>query len=510
VLTYHNNSSLTAANLTETQLTPDNVNSDSFGKLRSLQVDGQIYAQPLYVPGLRFNKHGRIVKRNMAYIATQNDTVYAYDADRGSLIWHIAAYNKKMGDKPVPAEDTGSDDITPQIGITSTPVIDKSTNTIYVVAKIKRGDGDSAVYAQRLWAFDLSTGAKKFGGQTILRATVSGDGNAAVNGKISFDPLIENQRSALVLSNGVVYIAFASHGDMGPYHGWLLGYSASNVTQQVAVWNNTPAGSAGGIWQSGAGPSVDSDGNLFLVTGNGTFSSNTGGADFGESIVRIPQTGGSLAPADSFTPFNHDDLDARDFDLGSTGALLLPDVGGDHPHEALFGSKEGKLYLVDRDNLGGFDPNADNVVQIVGPGGQVNDPNARDGIFMTPSYFNGQVFFSSVNGTLAALNVEADGTLSDSGNATTQTFPYPGANPSISANGSNNGIVWVLTKRDDGRAVLQAYNASTLGDPIYTSEDAGDRDVPGGNYVKFTSPTIADGKAMIGTGNEFDVYGLLG
>jgi hypothetical protein len=499
---WHNNSSLTAANLTETQLTLNNVNSDTFGKLRSLQVDGQVYAQPLYVPGLKFDKHGRTVKRNMVYVATQNNTVYGYDADRGSLIWHVAAYNKAMGDKPVPAEDTGSNDITPVIGITSTPVIDKSTNTIYVVASVKRGDGASASYAQRLWAFDLKTGAKKLGGQSIIRATVKGDGTSSVNGRISFDPKLQLQRVALALSRGVVYIGFGSHGDIGDYHGWLLGYSASNITKQVAVWNNTPDGAAAGIWQSGAAPSVDSNGNLFVMNANGTFFANNGPPDFAQSIVRIPPTGGALLPADSFTPFNQNDLTADDVGLGSTGALLLPDQSGPHPHEAVFGSKEGTIYVVDRDNLGGFDPSTNNVVQVIQPG-------SRKGVFMTPSYFNGQVFYSTVGGTLTSLNLRSNGTLASSGKETTQTFSYPGPNPSISANGRSNGIVWITAKRTDGRAILQAYNAATLGDPIYTSGDAGDRDVPGGNYVKFSSPTIADGKVIIGTGNELVVYGLL-
>jgi hypothetical protein len=500
---WHNDQSLTAANLTESQLTLDNVNSDSFGKLRSLPVDGQVYAQPLYVPGLKFDKHGRTVKRNMVYVATQNNTVYGYDADRGSLIWHVAAYNKAMGDTPIPSGDVNTTDIDPQIGITGTPVIDKSTNTLYVVASVKRGDGDSAAYAQRLWAFDLKTGAKKFGGQTIIRATVPGDGNASVNGKINFDPRLQLQRDALTLSNGVVYIGFGSHGDMGDYHGWLLGYDASNISHQVAVWNNTPNGAAGGIWQSGAAPSVDADGNLFVMNANGTFFANNGPPDFAMSIVKIPPTGGALLPTDSFTPFNQDDLTSSDLGLGSTGALLLPDLDGPHPHEAVFGSKEGTLYVVDRDNLGGFDPNTNNVVQVIEPG-------TRKGVFMTPSYFNGQVFFSSINGALQSLNVEPDGTLSDSGNATSQTFPYPSVNPSISANGSNNGIVWTISRRDNDVAVLQAYNAATLGDPIYSSDNAGgDRDVPDGQYVKFTSPTIADGKVMIGTDGALTVYGLL-
>ncbi|HVT91054.1 MAG TPA: PQQ-binding-like beta-propeller repeat protein [Tepidisphaeraceae bacterium] len=223
VTTYHNDLSRTGANLQETILTTSNVRASKFGKKHSLQVDGQIYAQPLYVPNLVFQKNGRPVRRNMTYVATQNDTVYAYDADRGSLMWTAALLKRSVGETPVPNSDLGSDDINPVVGITSTPVIDQASDTMYVVAKAKRVTNGVASYVFRLYALDLNTGASKFGGPVTIHAAYPGNGDGSINGFTNFDAKIENQRSGLLLLNGVVYIAFASHGDQGPYHGWLLG-----------------------------------------------------------------------------------------------------------------------------------------------------------------------------------------------------------------------------------------------------------------------------------------------
>ncbi|HVT91055.1 MAG TPA: hypothetical protein VHD56_19540 [Tepidisphaeraceae bacterium] len=277
------------------------------------------------------------------------------------------------------------------------------------------------------------------------------------------------------------------------------GYSASTL-QQVKVWNDTANGDKGGIWQSGAAPSVDADGNIYLTIGNGASDAGTGGHNYGDSIVRIPTTGGQpFAPADFFTPHNHSDLENLDLDLGSTGVLLVPPRASGATPEAFFGGKEGNLYLVNRNNLGGFDSVNDNVIQIIGGQG-------RHGTFDSPAYYNNRVFFAASNGPLETLII-INGTAS-AGQQTAEHYGFPGVNPSISANGAGNGIVWVIAKGSDGHAILEAFSATNLSKKLYSSDTAGARDLPG-DYVKFTTPTIADGKVIIGTGNELDVYGLL-
>jgi hypothetical protein len=317
---------------------------------------------------------------------------------------------------------------------------------------------------------------------------------------ISFDPLIENQRPALTLLNGVVYIAFASHGDIGLYHGWVLGYRTTDLVR-VSVWNNTADGSRGGIWMSGGGLSADSKGNLYIAIGNGTFDANTGGRNFGDSIVRIRTTAGThFTPADYFTPFNQDTLEATDIDFGSTGVLLLPTQSGAHPNELIVGGKEGKLYVLDRNNLGQFNSGFDNVVQTIGPDG-------RSGGYDTPVYFNGRVFYGASGGSLESFDV-SNGMLSSTGQTTAATFDFPGANPAVSANGTSNGIVWAIGPAGDGHAILYAYSTDDLGTALYTSDDAGSRD-RAATRVKFSTPVIADGKVIVGTDGKVEIYGLL-
>jgi PQQ-like domain len=496
VLTYHNDLARDGANTSETQLTLSNVNPSAFGKKFQLSVDGQLYAQPLVVSGLAFTR-GKLptIHRNMVYVATENDTVYAFDADRGQLIWSVRTLGTSMGETPIPAVDTGSDDLTPQIGITSTPVIDRSNDTIYVVAQAKRG---SSTYITRLYALDLLTGAKLDGGPAIIRASVSGTGSGVSNGTISFQSLIENQRSALTLVNGVVYMGFASHGDLGPYHGWVLGYD-ENTLQQAAVWNDTPAGVEGGIWQSGGGFAADSAGNLFIATGNGDFNADTAGPNYSDSLVKISTTSGPFTPSDSFTPFNQADLQGGDLDFGSTGVLLLPDDVTPVP-EALVGGKEGKIYVVDQDNLGGFGNGVDNIIQTIQPS------NGQGGGFDTFSYFNGNVYYASSHGTLESFSVQNDGTLAPNQN-NGENISFPGANPSISANGTSNGIVWYID-HTSGQAVLRAYAADDLSHQIYASNLSGKRD-RAGSYVKFSTPTIANGKVFVAAADQLDIYGLL-
>ena len=322
VLTWHNDNSRTGQNLKESILTLTNVNSTQFGKKFTRAVDGRIYAQPLYVPNVNIPGKGT---HNVVYVATENDSVYAFDAGGTPTtpLWHRAFTNPTKGITSVPCADTPSCLVMGLIvGITGTPVIDSTSKTLYVVAFTK----ENGSYFQRLHALDITTGAEKFGGPVVIQASVRGTGAGSMGGTITFDPLIQNQRSALLLANGVVYIGWASFGDLGNYHGWVLGYNASTL-EQVAVFNDTPNGSQGGIWQSGGGLSAAPGGSaVFLQTGNGTFDANqTGAVDYGDSFLRLSTTSG-LSVVDYFTPDNQSTLDDMDVDLGSGAGLIPPNA----------------------------------------------------------------------------------------------------------------------------------------------------------------------------------------
>jgi hypothetical protein len=498
VLTYHNDDARTGQNLSETVLTPSNVNSSTFGKLFSYSVDGYIYAQPLYVPNVTFPKKGGI--HNVIYVATEHDSVYAFNADgtSASPLWHTSFL--KNGVTTVPTAMVGTDDIKPEIGITGTPVIDPSTGTLYVVAKTINRAG---VVQQHLHALNITTGKEKFGGPRLINASVKGTGDAAnKKGMIAFDPLIQNQRSALLLANGIVYVAFASHGDQGPYHGWLFAYKARGLGR-VAVFNSTPNGSRGGIWQGSNAPAVDANGNLYIGISNGTFDVNTGGSDYGDSLVRATLSKHTISIADYFTPFDESFLASGDLDVGSSGVLLLPDQSTGPVHLAVTADKNGTIYLLNRDSLGHF--NASDDSQIVQELFQVT------GIVLCPFvYFNNNVYFVAVDQALTRIPLV--GGRFDTGAITVASPPlnFPGASLSISANGSADGIVWMI--RDDnyneGPSILFAYDASNLSELYDSSQAPGGRDTAG-FAVKFTTPTIANGKVYIGTHTELDAYGLL-
>ena len=500
VLTWHNDNARTGQYLVETALTLDNVNSNHFSALFSCPVDGQIYGQPLYVANVAITNAGI---HNVVFVATEHDSVYAFDADAGGPpLWQASFIDLSSGVIPVPFLDVGSDNIKPEIGITSTPVIDSTTGTIYVEAKTKEVSDQQTTYVHRLHALDIGSGAEKFNGPVIIQATVSGmgDGNDGT-GIVPFDGLRQLNRPGLLLVNGIVYIAYASHGDLGPYHGWLLGYDALTL-KSLGVFNSTPNGGLGGIWQSGAAPAADSDGNIFCMTGNGTFDPIN--SCFGDSFMRVNQDASGLTLADFFTPFNQDDLNWNDLDLGAGGVLLLPDAAGSvaHPHLLVGAGKESKIYLLDRDDLGQFTAGSDQVVQEL--------PDALgDGAWSTPAYFNNTLYyqgdddvlkaFSFANGQLAAVPISESAT----------EFFYPGATPSISANGTNNAIVWVLdtsAAESGGSAILHAYAATNLAVELYNSAQAGPRDDPGG-AVKFAVPTIANGKVYVGGASQLTVFG---
>lgn len=505
VFTYHNDLARTSLNAKETILTPANVRAKSFGKLFTNPVDGYVYAQPLYVPGVSIPGNG---PHNIVYIATENDSVYAFDADEGGpAIWQSSLLE---GGTPVPSNDFRCDQIVPNVGITSTPVIDPATGTIYVVAMVKHDSPKGPKYAHRLHALDIATGEEKFGGPVSIAGSVPGIGEGQVKGTVAFDPFPHSNRAGLALANGVVYIAFASHCDMNWFHGWVFAYNAgtswpkSGQTGKLslrAVYNTTANGFWGSIWHAGGAPAIDSKGNIFVVTGNGTFH----GTDYGDSFLKLSLHGNSLRAVDSFTPFDQKILDEQDIDVGASGPILLPDQPGSHPHLVLGAGKSGTIYVVDRDRMGRFvkGGNDRQIVQVI--------RGAIAGNYATPAYWNGHVYFGSLNDSLKSFSL-ANGRLSEA--AVTKSagvFGYPGASPSVSADDTRNGIVWAVQNDDhyrSGPAVLHAYDATDLSRELYNSSAVGTRDVAG-PAVKFTSPTIANGKVYLGTQNSVDVYGLL-
>jgi hypothetical protein len=498
VLSYHNDSARTGQNLDETVLTPSNVNVNTFGKLFSVPVDGYVYAQPLYVPEVSIPSKG---VHNVVYVATENDTVYGFDADAGGApLWQTSLLGP--GETAVPATDlpNGCNFVVPVIGITSTPVIDSSTNTIYVVAMSKLVSGSSTTYFQRLHALDITTGTERTGSPVAISGTAPGTQTA-------FNPFMHLSRPGLALAGGAVYVAFGSHCDVQPYHGWLFAYNAAQLTQ-LAVFNTTPGGTEGAIWQAGGAPSSDATGNIYVITGNGTFDADSGGSDYGQSFLKLSLSGNTLAVDDYFSPFNQADLNSTDQDLGSAGALLLPDSVGSatHPHLMISAGKGGTIYLVDRDNLGKYCGSCTSTdTQIV-----QEVPGAISENFSNPAYWQGLVYFGASNDSLRAFSI-SNGVLSSSSvSASLNTFGERGTTPSISANGSTNGIVWVIgSQAGTPVALLHAYLGTNLADERYNSAQASNGRDTAGYAVKFTVPTIANGKVYIGTQTELDVYGLL-
>jgi hypothetical protein len=504
VFTYHNDLARTGQNLNETILSPSNVNSTGFGKLFADPVDGQVYAQPLYVANVVIPGQGI---HNVVYVATENNTVYAFDADtHGAPLWQTSL--SINGGTAVPSSDVNCSDLVPVIGVTSTPVIDPSTNTLYVVAKTKEGPATFPSYFQRLHALDIATGAEKFGGPVAIEATVSGTGDGSNGTTITFDPFKQMNRPGLALVNGVVYIAFASHCDHHPYHGWILAYDASHLTQR-GVFITTPNGFEGGIWQSGGSVAVDEANNLYVMTGNGTFDANLpNGMDFGDSVLKLIQGGNTLTLVDYFTPFNQAMLNASDADLGSGAPMVLPNQSGAPVPSLLVGAgKEGTIYLLDRNNLGQFCSGCTSDSQIV-----QSIPGALRANFGTPAFLNNTVYFLAAGDVLKAFALSGGRLSTSPTSQATTRFGFPGATPSVSANGTTGGIVWALQTdafATNDPAVLHAYDADNVANELYSSNQAaGGRDTLG-PAVKFTVPTVVNGKVYVGTATELDVFGVL-
>jgi hypothetical protein len=504
VTTYHNDNSRTGQNINETILTTSNVNSTSFGKLFTQAIDSDAYAQPLYVSNVTIN--GAV--HDVVYVATMNDSVYAFDANsnagsNASPLWMVNFTNVAKGITTVPTSDVHCGDSLVPIGIFSTPVIDTTSNTIYVVARTL----ENGTYYHRLHALDITTGAEKFGGPVAITATVAGTGAGAKSGEITFSSQLENQRAALLEQNGSIYIGFASLCDYSSYHGWLFAYNTSTLAQS-AVWLTTANGSKGGIWGAGNGPAGDSSYNTYVPLGNGTFDVNTGGKDYGQSVVKLGvPSAGALPILDYFTPYNYSSYNSSDLDIGSAGLTLLPNQSGPYAHLLVQGDKAGNLFLINRDNMGHYNSSNNNqIVQYIAA--------ADPGMWSSPAWWNNYVYIGGSGDYIKAFSFNTTTELLSTTPAfeSGQKFSYPGTTVSISSNGTTNGIVWAMNNAKyattTGQGSLHAYKAANLATQLYTSKTNATRDDPGAP-VKFTVPTIANGKVYITTQKDLVVYGLL-
>jgi hypothetical protein len=479
-------------------------------------VDGEVYAQPLWVANVTIGGG----KHNVVIAATQNDSVYAFDADAKPCVQYWKKSFLGAGITPVPPGDTGEpSDINTMIGITGTPVVDAAGTTVYVVAKTKEGSS----YHQRLHALSLVDGTEKSSGPMDITPSItvtgSGDtGDSSVGctstpGNVPFCPLRENQRPGLALANGLVYVAWASHGDNQPYHGWIMSFSASNLQQAPTVFNDSPNGRQSGIWMSGGAPAFDASNNLYVITGNGDFDSAHG--DYGDSFLKLNS---ALTLQDWFTPAVEGTLDSSDLDLGSGGAVVLVDLPSSAvPHVLIGGGKGtnflGQIYVLNRDNLGQFNANSDNVVQEFSLGG---------GIFATPAFWQNTIYIGGVNQNLKAFAISPTTSMLNTAasSESLHSFGFPGATPAVSSgnNVSGTGIVWALDTNSTtaanasgiaGPAVLFAYDATNLGTLLFSSDTTSGSANAAGNAVKFCVPTVANGKVYVGTKTEITVFGLL-
>lgn len=491
VVTAQYDNARTGANLRETILTPRNVDPTQFGKLFSFQVDGDVYAQPLYVPDIEIPGKGR---HNVLFIATEHDSVYAFDAEGSprAPLWRVDFTDPSAGVTTVEPRRLQCPFINPEVGITSTPVIDPEAKTLYVLARTE-SHGHSF---QHLHALDLATGAERPNSPVEIRASIPGIAPGA--GKpLVFDPLIENPRAALLLASGFVYLSWASSCDVGPYHGWIIAYDARTLQQQAA-FNTSPNSTQAGIWGSDTGPAIDPDGNLFAATGNGKFDPAAG--DYGDTLLKLHLDQGRIAVGDYFTPPNQEQLNKDDNDLGSGGPVLVPGQPGAHPPVVLIGGKGGVLYAVDRSRMGKFQPGSAPVSIRLG-----------GSLLAAPAYWNGHVYVFSDNDVLKEFTL-ADGRFQLASHALGGPF-NPGATPAISANGAHDGIVWTVSGRTwevfpEKLATLHAFDAMDLSKELYSSATNSDRD-RAGISVRFAIPTIANGRVYIGARGEVDVYGLL-
>jgi hypothetical protein len=523
VFTYHNDLARDGVNRQEYALTVANTNSTSFGKLFSCTVDGAIYAQPLWVANLSVNG----APHNVVFVATAHDSLYAFDADAGPCVqlWSVrlidTAHGAAAGETTVPDTPTGNlvgtgdADIQPEVGVIGTPVIDPATRTLYVVSKSMNAAGTS--FSQRLHAIDLSTGNEKTGSPVLIAGTFPGSGEGGST--VPFSARQENQRAGLALVNGTVYIAWGSHEDAPPWYGWVIGYTfdGSGFTR-TAVFNDAPNTREAGIWMGGGAPAADSS-NLYVLTGNGVFDVTNGSApnnDYGDSLLKLTS---SLTVSQYFTPTDQSTDNMNDDDFGSGGAAVLADLPAGSPllHLVVGGGKDGSIYVLNRDTLGGL-----------GDGAAVQKIALGHGIFATGAYWNSNYYLAGSGGPLTAYRLDPSVPQLNFTASSANTFGFPGGTPSVSAAGTTNGLVWVLEthnycttqSKGCGPAILHAYDATNVATELWNSSMVGADTA--GNAIKFTVPTIANGRVYVGTrGNntggtfgstsvsgELEVYGL--
>ncbi len=499
VVTYQYDNGRDGANQSETTLTPANVNSTTFGKLGFYSVDGLVDGQPLYLSQVSIPGQGT---HNVLYVATEHDSVYAFDADNGATLWHVSL----LGAGETTSDTRNCSQVSPEIGITSTPVIDRSNGpngALYTVAMSKNGSN----YFQRVHALDLVTGAELFGGPVAVQATFPGTGAGSQSGNVIFDPKQYKERTGLLLSNGVLYTMWASHCDIAPYTGWILGYDALTLAQ-TQVLNVTPNGNDGAIWMAGAAPAADLNGDLYFLDANGTFDTSLdsnnfpSSGDFGNSFIKL-STSPILTVVDYFTMSGTVAESNRDEDLGSGGAVVLMDLNdnGDHVHQLAVGAgKDSVIYVVDRNAMGKFNSTTDDIYQeIAGAlGGQV---------FSKPAVFNDTVYYGAVGDSIRAFPIANAMLATTPSSKTSHTFTYPGTTPTISANGSSNAILWAV--ENSNPAVLHAYDATNLATELYNSNQAANTRDHFGNGNKFMVPIVVNGKVFVGTPNGVAVFGLL-
>jgi hypothetical protein len=547
VFTYHNDLSRDGANTQEYALTASTVAPATFGKLFYCAVDGAVYTQPLWVPGLSIAGG----THNVVFVATQHDSLYAFDADASPCVtyWQVklldTPHDGTANETPVTWNDVGEcfGDVYPEVGVTGTPVIDPATNTIYVVSASENNpassgncSGSTATFYHRLHALDLATGNEKFNAPVTIAAQVAGVGDGSVGGVVAFNSQLHHQRSGLALSSdGIVYVAFAAHEDATPYHGWLFGYNAANLQQKPSVFNTTPngvsgsnGGADGGIWGAGGAPAVDIGNNVYVATGNGIFDQGTGMAmmnDYGDSVLSLSPLAGttSMQVNGWFSPDDEVNLEQGDVDLGSGAPVLLPDQASGPQHLLVQLGKDGVIYLIDRDSMGFYTSGSNQVVQYF---------PATCCFWGTPAFWDNNLYFAGAGDVLKQFSFASGQFNTTASSQSSQGFGFPDVSPSVSSQGASSGIVWAIDAglygyaspnaaggincyispvpaACTGPAVLHAYSATNLATEYWNSTQAvGNRD-QAGNAVKFVPPTIANGKVYVSTRTEVDVYGLL-
>jgi hypothetical protein len=500
VYSWRSDAGLTGQNSKELALSPTSLGT--FGKLASCAVDGQVHAQPLYVANVIAG--GRV--RNLLYVATEHDSVFAFDADSLPCqpVWSRSFIDPASGTTTIPSGDIPGGDISPEVGIASTPVIDRTSGTLYLVARTKEESSIGPVYVQRLHALDIATGSEKLGGPVVISATASGSGDGNNGGGfLIMDPLAQSQRAALTLSGGKLYITFGGHSESTVYHGWMLVYDAGTLAQ-VAVFNTSPNHVDGGFSETGAGAAADANGYLYATTGNGPFDSTLSAPfrkDFGQTLLKF-QPSPNLAIADSFTPAAQSTLTSNLSDFGASGVLVLPDqIGAANPRLALTAGTNGVLYLVNRDSLGGYvSSGADQALKEV---------NLGRPVYGLPAYWQNTIYVAAAGDSLKAYSLSA-GKLADApGAQSAAIIGTPGAAPVVSSFGGSGGIVWIIDSSgaDAGApAILRAFDATNLARELYNS--AAKAQDAAGSAAKYAVPTVANGKVFVGTQSEVSVYGL--